>query len=351
MSAAGGRTQPPPGWDPGTPADQLIGELLARCTFPTPGAAPTPAATPAPAPAPTPAATPAPAPAPTPAAGGGPDRDGRALVAAVSGGADSLALLVLARAAGLAVTAVHVDHGLRPGSAGEARVVAAAAARFGAGFRAERVTVAPGGDLEQRARDARRAVLGPAAMTGHTADDQAETVLINLLRGAGPAGLAAMRPGPTHPILDLRRSETAALCRALDLRPVEDPSNDDPRFVRNRVRHELLPLMADIGDRDPVPLLVRTAARAREVSDDLDGLAASVDPTDTATLRRQPPSVAAAALRRWLADERGHPPSAAELARVLAVVRHEAVACELSGRRRVARSGGRLRIEGPATGA
>lgn len=301
----------------GDPAERLVAELLPRCTFPDPHAS---------------------------SIGGAP----AGLVAGVSGGADSLALLVLARAAGLTVTAVHVDHGLRPGSAAEARVVEAAAARFGAGFRAESVQVEPGPDLEQRARDARLAVLGRNAMTGHTADDQAETVLLNLLRGAGPAGLAAMVPGPRHPLLALRRAETEALCRALGLDPVDDPSNRDPRFRRNRVRHELLPLMADIADRDPVPLLARTADLARSLQADLDHLAAGLDPTDTRALAAAPVGVATAALRRWLVDDRGHPPSAAELDRVLAVVRHEAVACELAGHRRVARRDGILRVESTA---
>lgn len=263
----------------------------------------------------------------------------------MSGGADSLALLVLARAAGLDVTAVHVDHGLRPGSADEADVVAAAAGRFGAAFRAERVTITAGGSIEERARLARRAVLGPDALTGHTADDQAETLLVNLLRGAGPAGLAAMRPGPPHPLLGLRRAETVALCRQLGLQPVADPSNDDPRFVRNRIRHEVLPLLADVSGRDPVPLLARTADHTRAVTDDLDALAAALDPTDCRALRAAVPSVAVAALRRWLRDERGHPPSTAELARVVAVVHNRAVAAELAGGRRVSRSGGRLRLE------
>ena len=262
----------------------------------------------------------------------------------MSGGPDSLALLALAAAAGLSITAVHVDHGLRPGSADEAAVVAAAAHRFGARFRAEQVVVAPGPDLEQRARRARRSVLGSDAMTGHTADDQAETLLINLLRGAGPAGLAAMTPDHVHPILAIRRSETRQLCRELELDPVIDPSNDDPRFVRNRIRHELLPLMADISGRDPVPLLTRTADRCRAVQADIAAMADGIDPTDTRALVGHPPTVMAEALRRWLVDDRGHPPSSAELERVLAVVRHDAAACELSGRRRVSRHGGILRL-------
>lgn len=270
---------------------------------------------------------------------------GSAVVAGVSGGADSLALLVLARAAGLRVTAVHVDHGLRSDSANEADVVAAAARLLGAEFRAERVDLEPGPDLEARARRARHRVLGPDALTGHTADDQAETVLINLLRGAGPRGIGAMRPGPRHPLLALRRSETQQLCSDLGLKPIDDPMNVDPRFQRVRIRHELLPLMADISRRDPVPLLVRTADSSRRTEDLVASLSADLDPTDVKALRAAPEIVAGAALRRWLASDDGHPPSRSDLDRVWAVVRGEAVACELPGGRRLARRSGRLRVE------
>lgn len=269
---------------------------------------------------------------------------------AVSGGPDSMALLVLACAADLEVTAVHVDHGIRLGSAEEAEVVAEAARRFGAGFEAHTVDVGDTArsDLEQRMRVARQSVLGPDAFTGHTADDQAETQLINLLRGAGTAGLAGMRPGPPHPILALRRADTHGLCAALDLSPIEDPSNHDPRFVRNRVRHELLPLMQDISGRDMVPLLCRTADTLRSTADDIDAMAAALDPTDTRHLQHQPETLVISALRRWLRDDLGHPPSHAELGRVLAVVRHQTIACELAGGRRVTRSNGRLTLLPPA---
>ena len=96
---------------------------------------------------------------------------GRPLVCAVSGGPDSLALLVLAVAAGCRVTAIHVDHGLRPTSGDEAEVVSAATARLGAAFRGERVTLVEGPNLEARARTARFAVLPDDVATGHTMDD------------------------------------------------------------------------------------------------------------------------------------------------------------------------------------
>ncbi|HEU5152737.1 MAG TPA: tRNA lysidine(34) synthetase TilS [Iamia sp.] len=273
---------------------------------------------------------------------------GTALTAGVSGGADSLALLVLARAAGCDVTAVHVDHGLRPGSAAEADVVAAAAERYGARFRAERVELADGPDLEARARAARHDVLGPDASTGHTLDDRAETVLLNLLRGAGTTGLSSLRPGPRHPILALRRAETRALCAAEGLTPVEDPSNDDPRFLRTRVRHEVLPLLAEVAGRDLVPVLARQAGLLADDADLIAALAADVDVTDARALAAAPVALARAAVRAWLrptAD--GQPPSAAAVARVIAVARGEAVACEVAGGWRVRRSAGRLTLLPP----
>ncbi|HEX2063770.1 MAG TPA: tRNA lysidine(34) synthetase TilS, partial [Acidimicrobiales bacterium] len=268
---------------------------------------------------------------------------GRPLACAVSGGADSLALLVLAASAGCEVTAVHVDHGLRPGSAAEASVVASAARRFGAAFRSERAHVSPGPNLEARAREARIAVLPPAAATGHTADDQAETILLNLVRGAGSDGLAGMRPGPTKPILALRRSETRRLCEELGLRPVQDPSNADPAFRRNRVRHELVPLLCDLAERDVVPVLVRQAELLRDEADLLDLLSAVIDPGDGPALAGAPPALARRAVRRLLSDgTTGHPPSAAAVERVLSVARRHARACQVEGGRRVRRSSGRL---------
>ena len=254
----------------------------------------------------------------------------------------STALLALAVAAGCVVTAVHVDHGLRPGSAEEADVVRATAERFGASFRGVTVQVGPGPNLEARAREARYAALPADVLTGHTADDQAETVLANLLRGAGSAGLAAMRPGPRRPILGLRRAETHDLCRRLGLEVVHDPSNDLPDHLRNRVRGELLPLLTELGRRDPVPVLVRQADLLRDESDLLDLLAADLDPADADALADAHPAVARRAVRRWLTD--GYPPDAATVERVLAVARGEAVATEIGGGRRVERSRRRLHL-------
>lgn len=271
---------------------------------------------------------------------------------AVSGGADSLALLALAVAAGLSVTAIHVDHGLRPGSSDEAAHVAQVAGRLGAEYRALRVTIAPGANLEARARQARYDVLPEGVLTGHTADDQAETVLVNLLRGAGLDGLAGMgraAPRVRRPLLALRRDETRGLCQQMGLGPVEDESNADRRFVRNRIRHDLLPRLAEIAGRDLVPILARQADLLSDEARFLDALAAQVDPCDARSLAAADPVIARRAVRRWLRGTTGadeHPPSAAEVERVLDVARGRFVACELSGGRRIRRSKGRLLLQG-----
>ncbi len=266
------------------------------------------------------------------------------VVCAVSGGPDSMALLALATAAGCRVTAVHVDHGLRAGSDVEAAVVAAAAERLGAEFRSERVCVIPGPNQEARARVARHAVLGPDALTGHTADDQAETMLLNLLRGGALNGLSGMRP-QRHPLLDLRRSETHELCRVLGIATVDDPSNRSPLHLRNRVRAELLPLMDTLAQRDLVPLLARQAELWRADADLLDEWASALDPTDAKALTAAPPALARRAVRAWLTRE--HPPDLATIERVLAVARGEVAACETNDGRRISRHRQQLSLDGP----
>lgn len=283
-------------------------ELLSRCQFPPPGAL---------------------------------------LDCAVSGGADSLSMLALGVANGCGVTAYHVDHGIRPGSSGEAAVVERAALRIGAAFVALSVQCSPGPNLEARARALRFSVLPPDVATGHTADDQAETVLLNLLRGSGLDGLSGMKRGWRHPILSLRRSETAAFAAALGVEIVDDLSNTDPRYRRNRVRHELVPLLDDIAGRDLVPILVRQSDLLRDESTLLDELASHLDPTDVKILRAAPIALSRRALRRWLRGESGesYMPDAGVIERVMRVVAGEVTACEIVGGRRIRRSKGRLSVE------
>lgn len=261
---------------------------------------------------------------------------------AVSGGADSLALLVLAHRAGLDAVAHHVDHGLRPSSPRDADIVRAVADGLGVPVVVHTVTVAPGANLEARAREARFATMPSGVLTGHTADDRAETVLINLLRGAGTRGLSAMGPSPTRPLLALRRSDTRALCDGLGIEPVHDETNDEPRFVRNRVRAEMLPLAADIARRDPVPLILRTADVLGDDEALLDELSRGIDPTDAPSLASAPAPLARRAVRRWLSDP--YPPDAATIERVLEVARNERMACDIGENREIRRSKQRLTL-------
>jgi tRNA(Ile)-lysidine synthase len=266
---------------------------------------------------------------------------GTAVTCALSGGPDSSALVALAAATGLIVNAVHVDHGLRERSSDDADAALSIAASLGISCRVVRVELSDGPNLEARARSARRAAIGPAALTGHTADDQAETVLLALFRGSGATGLAGIRHGPTKPIIRLRRTDTHGLCKQLGLPIVHDESNDNPRFRRNRVRHELLPLADEIFDRDVSVLIERAANLLRDDDVLLEELADTIDPTDVVAIAAAPLPLARRALRRWLTDD-GYPPNAAALERVLSVARGEAAACDLAGGRRVHRSAQRL---------
>jgi tRNA(Ile)-lysidine synthase len=218
---------------------------------------------------------------------------GDGVAVAVSGGADSMALLhalrVLAGPRGWRLAVLTVDHGLRPGSAADAAFVADHAKAVA--LPARLLTLAPA-DLERHrdagpegaARAARYEALWPAAdelgcrwlATGHTLDDQAETVLLQLLRGAGPDGLAGMavRTGRLlRPLLGTRRSDTRACCAAAGLAWREDPTNDQDGPLRNRVRQRLLPLLEDLRP-GATRTLARTAALAADERAWLDPLVA-----------------------------------------------------------------------------
>ena len=261
---------------------------------------------------------------------------------AVSGGADSSALLILASMTGEELIAHHVDHGLRPNSSIESDSVARLANQVGAKFRSVTLSLEEGPNLEARARSARFDALPDDVLTGHTADDQAETIILHLLRGGGPDALAGMGD-EHHPIIKLRRADTESVCQIFEWTPVEDPTNEDPRFRRNRVRHEVLPLLNDVAERDVVPLLIRAGEIAEKDGDLLAQLAQEIDVTDAAALASAPIALARRSIRAWLRGE--HPPDLASVERVLQVARGEALGTEITGGRSVRRTNGKLRLE------
>jgi tRNA(Ile)-lysidine synthase len=225
---------------------------------------------------------------------------GRAVLAAVSGGGDSQAMLsVLARLApklGFTLLAHGVDHGLRPEAAAELDLAEALASEHGVAFGRTRLTLGRGGNLQARAREARYAALREAGAphaaliaTAHHADDRAETVLLRLLRGSGPRGLAVLEPRAHDVIRPLIRAGKADVLLHLERHGVdfaEDPSNRDDAFLRVRVRRELLPTLVHLS-----PQIVRhlnALADALRGSDlpDLPDLAGVEAASDGATLNR-----------------------------------------------------------------
>jgi len=204
---------------------------------------------------------------------------GEAVLVAVSGGADSVALLHLLASLAtewrLRLHVLHVDHQLRTESATDAEFVRALGARLGIPVDVATITVDRRDSLEAAARAARYAALETHAARvgaeriafGHTADDQAETVLMRLVQGAGVRGLSGIPPvrGPIiRPLIELRRSALEAELRRAGLTWVEDQTNRDPKFLRNRIRHELLPLLSASYNPGVAAALVRTASLARE---------------------------------------------------------------------------------------
>ncbi|WP_194409665.1 tRNA lysidine(34) synthetase TilS [Microbacterium cremeum] len=208
---------------------------------------------------------------------------GSTVIVALSGGADSLALAAAtafeAPKLGLRAESVTVDHGLQEGSTDASATAAATAEALGLGARVVRVEIGAGGGPEAAAREARYRALRDAArdvgavavLVGHTLDDQAETVLLGLARGAGAASLQGMAEAAEldgvallRPLLGVRRATTRAACAAEGLQPWDDPHNTDPRYARVRVRTKVLPVLESELGPGIAEALARTAAQLRE---------------------------------------------------------------------------------------
>jgi tRNA(Ile)-lysidine synthase len=255
---------------------------------------------------------------------------GARVLVACSGGPDSAVLLHalrrLAPELDLRLQAASVDHGLRPGSARDVEVARELAERLEVPFSALRVHVpAEGASLQAKARTARyEALLGEAARlgascvaVGHTLDDQAETVLSRLLRGAGVRGLAGVSPrredGVVRPLVDCRRADVHAHAERFDLPFVRDPSNDRTAFERVRLRSTVLPAL-EAEDARVAEHLARLADEARELrgwvrsaGEQLLREARDGEALRAEVLRAAPRPVRAECLARWVEGLTGAP--------------------------------------------
>ncbi len=213
------------------------------------------------------------------------------LVVALSGGADSATLAYLIRHLGRDLRAVHAHHGLPASDRLEegARAVAAAS---GVGLEVVQIEIPPGASIEGMARKARYSALlsalrpGEVLLTAHTLDDQAETVLMSLLRGAGPTGLAGIPPrtgSVARPMLAVRRSDTRELAGLAGLPFYDDPSNLDRSHRRNTLRLEVLPDLAARFNPRLADSLARSAALVRSDEAYLQDEAAAVPVVEAGT--------------------------------------------------------------------
>jgi tRNA(Ile)-lysidine synthase len=266
---------------------------------------------------------------------------GALVFAAVSGGADSLALAAALAWVGpklqIDVGAVTVDHGLQQGSAERADLVAKQCDVLGLApvFAVSPPVPGSGEGPEAAARTARYDALGAVArreeaaaiLTGHTLDDQAETVLLGLARGSGARSLSGMAPSSTmsgglllRPFLPVRRATTRAACVALGLEVWDDPHNADRRFTRVRVRHDVVPVLEDALGPGVVEALARTAHLLRDDADLLDRLASTAEAPglEVAALAALPPSLRRRVLRTAAIDA-GAPAGALSAHHVAAV--------------------------------
>jgi tRNA(Ile)-lysidine synthase len=282
------------------------------------------------------------------------------LAVALSGGADSSALLLAcARRWPAQVCALHVHHGLQSAADDFERHCASLCARLGVPLHVRRVDArhAPGESPEAAARRARYAALAALAREhgsadialAHQADDQAETLLIALSRGAGLAGLAAMpalalRDGLRYhrPLLALSGAELRAALRAHGVAWIDDPSTGDTRFVRNRIRARLMPAIESVFPSFR-STFARSAAHAAQAQQLLQELAAqdlqiTGQPPRIAALQTLSPARQANALRHWLTTAHGQLPSSAQLSELLLQID----ACRTRGHRIQLKIGGGL---------
>jgi tRNA(Ile)-lysidine synthase len=245
------------------------------------------------------------------AAASGLVRSGEPLLVLLSGGADSVCLLDVARELGADVSALHVNYGLRPGADADEAHCRDLCGRLGVPLAVERVALPESGNLQAQAREARYALaerLAPGDYAAaHTASDQAETVLYRLITSPGRRALLGMAPRRgrlVRPLLEAAREDTRAWCLEHGLAWREDPSNEDPRFARARVRHDLLPALRKLDDRAE-GAVAETARQLRDEAEVLDelvaerlaGLGGPWAPLPQAELRAMAPALARLVLR------------------------------------------------------
>ena len=286
-------------------------------------------------------------------------RSGEPLVVLLSGGADSVCLIDCAVRLGANVHALHVNYGLRPGSDADEQFCRVLCDRMGVGLTVEKVTLGEG-NLQAQARAARYEIAERLAAehacdyaAAHTASDQAETVLYRLAVSPGSRALLGMAPRRgrlVRPLLEASRDDTRTYCQERGLNWRDDPTNEDPRFARSRLRHEVLPVLRELS-----PAAERTIAETSFLLRDerlvleraADGVIAQLGiPTPLEALRMEPVGLARATLIR-LAERAVSDPvslSRADCDAILALSDEGTQSLDLGGGLRAIAEYGRLRF-------
>ena len=268
---------------------------------------------------------------------------------ACSGGADSIALALIAVNEGLDFALVYVEHNINKSTRACEDIVKDLSEKLDVEFFVKHVYLEIDktmSNIEARARDARYIALEQVrkenkfdfVLTAHHLDDYVETFLINLMRGAGSsvASLSSKRQNIVRPILHFRKNQLENIVEKSDIEYFSDPSNDSDSFVRNRVRKELIPLMDEISNRDVSPLISKAGQHISRDQKFISTLGAQSwpidDDTSTISLQKLNPAIQNHAIRSWLM---GDMPSTKELTNILAVVNHKITKTQISGDRTI----------------
>lgn len=247
---------------------------------------------------------------------------------AVSGGADSVALMCIVYHLGRTASVHHVNHGIRDASNDEAKIVQELAENFQFDFFLYETTIGFQ-NMEENARQARQDFLPEDVLTAHSFEDKVETVIMNFMRGATSKGFSPMTD---KPLINITANELDSIVVYYDVSPCVDSTNFTQEHVRNRVRHELIPLMTDISGTNIAKPIIRNSQIALEESEYLDQIASKIDITQCKTAKTENIVILRRATRMWIEENISHKYSEVNITNLVSVVQGETLGTQIAGK-------------------